>query len=137
MKALKLNLMSHYFLTPNNKILPYYDKIRITWYRIFIARVFQSFNFSYFCFYSFKWLQRDSNLQTLSSYTNTQRLSQTDLNGRAVFWELICYYHATNTIWLTVCLQTKWLWIRIPLQSLKCQVSRLFRARSSLIYRQL
>ena len=31
---------------------------------------------------------------------------------------------------LSVRLQTKWLWIRDPLQSLKLQISRLFRARS-------
>ena len=39
--------------------------------------------------------------------------------------------------WLSVRLQTKWLWVRIPLQSLKLQIWRLFRARSSLTFRQL
>ena len=28
--------------------------------------------------------------------------------------------------WLSVCLRTKWLWVRVPLQSLKFQTSRLF-----------
>ena len=37
--------------------------------------------------------------------------------------------------WLSVRLQTKWLWIRIPLLSL--QILHLFRARSSLTFRQL
>ena len=37
----------------------------------------------------------------------------------------------------SVCSRTKWLWLRIALQSLKLQISRLFRARSSLTFRQL
>ena len=39
--------------------------------------------------------------------------------------------------WLSVRLWTKWLWVRVPLQSLKLQISRLFWARSSLTFRQL
>ena len=39
--------------------------------------------------------------------------------------------------WLSVRLRIKWLWVRIPLQSLKLQISRLFRARTSLTFRQL
>ena len=39
--------------------------------------------------------------------------------------------------WSSVTLQTKWLRVRVPLQSLKLQISRLFRARSSLPFRQL
>ena len=39
--------------------------------------------------------------------------------------------------WLSVRLRIKWLWVRIPLQSLKLRISRLFRARSSLTFRQL
>ena len=38
--------------------------------------------------------------------------------------------------WLSVCLRTKWLWVRITLLSLKLQIWRLLRARSSLIFRQ-
>ena len=38
---------------------------------------------------------------------------------------------------MSVPLRTKWLWVRVPLQSLKLQISRLFRARSSLTFRQL
>ena len=34
-------------------------------------------------------------------------------------------------------LQTKWLWVRVQLQSLKLQISRLFRVRISLTFRQL
>ena len=39
--------------------------------------------------------------------------------------------------WLSVRLWTKWLWVPVPLQSLKLQVLRLFRARSSLTFRQI
>ena len=34
-------------------------------------------------------------------------------------------------------LQTNWLWVRVQLQLLKLQISRLLRARSSLTFRQL
>ena len=37
---------------------------------------------------------------------------------------------------LSVRLRTKWLWVRVLLQSLKLQILRLFRARSSLTFRQ-
>ena len=39
--------------------------------------------------------------------------------------------------WLRVCLWTKWLWVRVQLQSLKLQISCLLRARSSLTFRKL
>ena len=38
---------------------------------------------------------------------------------------------------LSVCLRTKWFWVRVQLQSLKLQISHLLRARSSLTFRQL
>ena len=38
---------------------------------------------------------------------------------------------------LSVHLRTKWLRVRDPLQSLKIQISQLFRAKSSLTFRQL
>ena len=40
-------------------------------------------------------------------------------------------------IWLSVRLWTKWLWVRVQLQSLKLQISRLLRARISLTFRQI
>ena len=39
--------------------------------------------------------------------------------------------------WLSVCLRTKWFWVRVQLQSLHLQISRLLRARSSMTFRQL
>ena len=41
-------------------------------------------------------------------------------------------YLACLAKWLSVCLWTKWLWIRVQLQSLKFQISHLLQARSSL-----
>ena len=38
--------------------------------------------------------------------------------------------------WLSVCLQTKWLWVRILLLSLKLQIRCSLQARSSLIFKQ-
>ena len=38
---------------------------------------------------------------------------------------------------LSVPLPTKLRWVQVPLQSLKLQISRMFRARSSLTFRQL
>ena len=39
--------------------------------------------------------------------------------------------------WLSVRLWTKWLWVRVQLQSFKLQISRLLRARSFLTFRLL
>ena len=39
--------------------------------------------------------------------------------------------------WFSVRLPTTWLWVRIPLQSLKFQILRLLWARSSLTFRKL
>ena len=41
-----------------------------------------------------------------------------------------CFVSEHSTF--SVPLRTKWLWFRVPLQSVKRQISRLFRARSSL-----
>ena len=44
--------------------------------------------------------------------------------------------HSSLAKWLSVCLQTKWLWVRISLLSLKRQIWHLLWARSSLTFRQ-
>ena len=46
-----------------------------------------------------------------------------------------CNWLASLGKWLSVRVRTKWLWVRVPLQSLNLQISRLFR--SSLTFRQL
>ena len=43
---------------------------------------------------------------------------------------------ASLTKWLSIRLRTKWLWVRVPLPSLKLQIWRLLRARSSLTFKQ-
>ena len=46
--------------------------------------------------------------------------------------------HLANLVkWLSIPLGTKWFWVRLQLQSLKRQISRLLRARSCLKFRQL
>ena len=40
-------------------------------------------------------------------------------------------------IWLSVCLQAKWFWVRVQLQSLKFHILRLLQARNSLTFKQL
>ena len=46
------------------------------------------------------------------------------------------FAYGSFTKWLSVPLRTKWLWVRIPLPSLKLQTWRLLRARSSLTFRR-
>ena len=87
----------------------------------------------------FKWQQRDSNSQPLSSQTNTQPFSQT---GQMI--ELCCEYLSVRCIWLYVIIMSRTsfrvnphsFWVRITLLSLKPQIWRLLRARSSLTFTQ-
>ena len=55
----------------------------------------------------------------------------------SVFRKFWIQYSASLAKWLSDHLQTKWLWFRILLLSLKFQISSMFRARSSLTFRQL
>ena len=53
----------------------------------------------------------------------------------------INYHNATQSLaslakWLSVRLQTKWLWVRLPLLSLKVQIWHLLRARTPLTFKQ-
>ena len=65
----------------------------------------------------------DKNIQSNSPY---REVLTTQLNDMA-----------TWANWLSVRLRTKWLLVRVQLQSLKLQISRLLLARSSLAFRQL
>ena len=62
------------------------------------------------------------------------------LNFRYGAWSMILTIHLNHLInlakWLSVHLRTKRLWVRITLLSLKLQIWRLLRARSSLTFRQ-
>ena len=44
--------------------------------------------------------------------------------------------HSSPSLWLSVCLWTKWLWIWILLSSLKLQIWYLLRTKSSLTFKQ-
>ena len=50
---------------------------------------------------------------------------------------LVCKRTLKLAKWLSIRLRTKWLWVRVQLQIVKLQISRLVRARSSLTFRQL
>ena len=65
-------------------------------------------------------------------------------NGTQTYNHLVCkqtHNHLDKLTslakWLNVSLRTKWLWVRVLLQSLKLQISCLFQARNSLMYKQL
>ena len=67
----------------------------------------------------------------LLSYSNWSRIHNHLVRKRIL-------NHLTNLVkWQSVCLQTNWLWVRIPLLPLKRQISYLLRARSSLTFRQI
>ena len=59
-----------------------------------------------------KWLQLDSNPESLSSLTNTQPFGQTDLFAKR-------NHLVSLAKWLSVRLRTKWFWLRVQLQSHK------------------
>ena len=46
-------------------------------------------------------------------------------------------FEASLAKWVSVSLRTKWFWVRVQLQSLKLQMSRLLGARNSLTFREL
>ena len=75
--------------------------------------------------------------------TQTQNDSISDSNEIQTHNHLLCKKTlncltklASLAKWLSVCLQTKWLWVRISLLSLKLQIWCLLQARSSLTFRQ-
>ena len=72
-------------------------------------------------FFNFKWLSC-----VVSTY----------MYGASDCMCLSCHVRLSKCL-LIVGLRTKWLWVRVSLQSLKLQISRLFRAKSSLTFRQL
>ena len=55
----------------------------------------------------------------------------------ATWFEPTTTYFINEHYGMSFHLLTKWLWNRIPLQSLKLQISRLFWTRNSLTFRQL
>ena len=53
-----------------------------------------------------------------------------DCNGTRTHSHLVCKrtlnHLASFAKWLSVCLRTKWMWVRVPLQSLNLQLLLLF-----------
>ena len=91
---------------------------------------------------TFKWQQWDSNPQSLNSQTKhkTRTWHDNNIKSNAPYSQVLTTqlnHLASLTWWFSVRLRTKWLSVRITLQSLKFQISRLFRARGSLNFRHL
>ena len=60
----------------------------------------------------------------------------TDETGYGIWSMTTTGFEPSLAKWLSVRLRTKWLWVRIPLLSLRLQTWRLLRATSSLTFRQ-
>ena len=77
----------------------------------------------------------NTKIASLCFYFNN---SLSDCNGARTHNQLVrkrtLKYLARLAKWLSVRLRTNWLWVRVPLQSLKLQLSHLFRARSALTF---
>ena len=64
--------------------------------------------------------------------------SLNDCNGTGTHNQLVRKRTLNHLVSLAKCLsvrlRTNWLWVRVPLQSLKLQLSHLFRAKSTLTF---
>ena len=87
---------------------------------------------SYFCFVKLyqNLFKRNYNLSNINFINITDILQR--YSKQQPVWK-----PASLAKWLSVHLQTNWLWVRVSLQSLNLQISRLLRARNSLTFRQL
>ena len=73
-------------------------------------------------------------------HSQTRRWHEKNIQSNAPYrWVLTTQLNhlASLAKWLSVRLRMKWLWVRVPLQSLNHQIWRLLRARSFLTFRQL
>ena len=92
--------------------------------------------------YEWTYLLQTSNKGLLQLHTGTL---QTVWNKIKVFLYMINAQRLFDTIntqsilvkFLSVRWRTKWLWVRVPLLSLKLQISHLFQAKNVLTFRQL
>ena len=66
-----------------------------------------------------------------------QNISNTEKDSQVKPAELNLTKLVNNGEIMSVHLRTKWFWVRAQFQSLKLQISRLLRARSSLTFMQL
>ena len=79
------------------------------------------------------WTRTHNHLVRKRTLNHLAKLARLRLQTKWLFtftFTIVYVYELTR-------LQTKWLWVRVQLQWLKLQISRLFRARSSLRFRQL
>ena len=106
-----------------------------------LSRVIYFFSFilpqnqkTFYLEFYFRGYKSDANLFTpfIILYWTEAYLGTRQESAIEVFPKII-----NNSKWLSVRLQTKWLWVRIPLQSLKLHISRLFQTKISLTFTQV
>ena len=100
--------------------------VHLTVYSYHATYTFQSESTLYSCL----------NVKELLARKRHNIWSLSDCNGTLTHNQLV-HKPSSLTKWLSVHLQTKCLWVRVLLQSLKLQISYLLQARSSLTFRQL
>ena len=79
---------------------------------------------------SFQWIK------SVQSVWFSRITVKVDSNGIRTHIHFVRKQTLNHFVWVSVCLRTKWLWVRILLLSLKLQIWRLLRASSSLRFRQ-
>ena len=102
-----------FYMMLNNAILLFSNI-----FRLYFQNIYSFIGLKYSCNGLFKWLQLDSNPQSLSSETNTQPFIPVWLNGWVFVYEL------------SGC------GVQVQFQSLEFQILHLLRARSCLTFRQ-
>ena len=96
------------------------------------------YGYGFFFFFFFFW---SFGLPYISKFASNP--SRSDCIGTQSYNHLVNEHstiypnYASLAKWLSVRLRTKCVWVWIPLQTRNLQISRLFRARSSLTFRQL
>ena len=86
-----------------------------------------------------QWLPLHSGNYRMQIHSENPMLHDNNVQSNALYRQMLTTQLIIFSVWLNgwVFLRTKWMWVRIPLLSLKPQISHLFRAENSLIPRQL
>ena len=91
--------------------------------RLFLATLLRKWTFSYLFYRKSRYF--------------TEQVWETNSRIGGAYYKSCLKLMASLANWMSVRLWTKWLWVRVPLQSLKLHVSWHFRARNSLTLRRL
>ena len=74
------------------------------------------------------------------THSETRTWHYKDIQSNAPYRKVLTTlfnYSVSLAKWMSACLRTKWLLVRVPLESLEVDISRQFRGRGSLTFRQL